>query len=209
MNTRKYLCRFSILALLFLAFTNTKAYAAVDTYTVQQGDSLWKIAVKYQVGLSEIIGANPQFKDPAMIYPGEKVYVPLPNPETKGLEQQVVDLVNKERASRGLGKLTINWELARVARYKSEDMRDKKYFSHQSPTYGSPFDMIRKFGISYSTAGENIAKGQKTAQAVMNAWMNSEGHRKNILNASFTEIGVGYAAGGSGGPYWTQMFIKP
>ena len=97
-----------------------------------------------------------------------------------------------------------NWELSRVARYKSQDMKDKKYFSHTSPTYGSPFDMMKSFGISYKTAGENIAYGYSTPEAVVKGWMNSEGHRKNILNPSFTQIGVGYVASGN---YWTQMFI--
>ena len=67
--------------------------------------------------------------------------------------------------------------------------------------------MMKAYGISYRTAGENIASGQRTAQAVVTAWMNSEGHRKNILSANFTEIGVGYAAKSNGTPYWTQMFI--
>jgi len=179
-----------------------------DVYTVKPGDSLWLIAVKYQVGLSEIIAANPQIKDPHWIYPGDKVTVPLLT-GVKAIEAQVVELVNQQRAANGLKPLKLNWELARVARYKSEDMRDRKYFSHNSPTYGSPFDMIKAFGISYSAAAENIAVGQKTAQAVMNSWMNSPGHRSNILSTSYTEIGVGYASGGSYGHYWTQMFIKP
>lgn len=182
--------------------------AATDTYTVQKGDTLWEISKKYKVGISEIINANPQFKDPNMIYPGDKVYVPLEDVATLSLEEQVVVLVNKERAKAGVKPLTMNWEVQRVARYKSNDMRDKNYFSHESPTYGSPFDMLKKFNIKYSTAGENIAKGQKTAEAVMNSWMNSEGHRKNILNPNFTEIGVGYSAGKST-TYWTQLFIKP
>jgi uncharacterized protein YkwD len=83
-------------------------------------------------------------------------------------------------------------------------MRDNKYFSHTSPTYGSPFRMMKSFGITYRSAGENIARGQATPQAVVNAWMNSSGHRANILNSSFTHIGVGYAENGR---YWTQMFI--
>ncbi len=119
-------------------------------------------------------------------------------------EREVADLVNEIRAEYGLNPLTLNSELSAVARTKSEDMRDNHYFSHTSPTYGSPFDMMKSFGISYRTAGENIAMGQRTPEEVVNAWMNSEGHRANILNASFTEIGVGYAANGN---YWTQMFI--
>ena len=108
------------------------------------------------------------------------------------------------RKANGLKPLTENWELSRVARYKSQDMHDKNYFSHTSPTYGTPFTMIKNFGISYKTAGENIAMGQKTPQQVMDSWMNSSGHRANILNASYTQIGVGYVASGN---YWTQMFI--
>ncbi len=179
-----------------------------DVYIVKPGDSLWKIAVKYQVGLSEIIRANPQFANPHLIYPGNKVTVPLLS-AVKAIENQVVALVNRERTNRGLRPLAANWQLARVARIKSQDMRDRRYFSHQSPTYGSPFQMMRSFGISYTSAGENIAAGQKTAADVMRGWMNSPGHRQNILNPQFTQIGVGYAKGGSYGTYWTQMFIRP
>jgi uncharacterized YkwD family protein/spore coat assembly protein SafA len=179
-----------------------------DTYTVQPGDSLWKIAVKYQVGLSEIIAANPQFRNPNLIYPGDKVTVPLLT-GVKSIESQVIQLVNQERAAHGLKALKANWQLSRVARIKSEDMRVQGYFSHTSPTYGSPFDMIRAFQIDFRTAGENIAAGQSTAKQVMESWMNSPGHRQNILNADFTELGVGYASGGSQRHYWTQMFIRP
>lgn len=182
--------------------------ADTDIYTVKPGDSLWIIAQKYQVGLSEIIAANPQIRDPHWIYPGDKVTVPLLT-GVKAIEAQVVELVNQKRAANGLKPLRLNWELARVARYKSMDMRDRNYFSHDSPTYGSPFEMMKAFGIRYSAAAENIAAGQRTAQAVMNSWMNSPGHRSNILSASYTEIGVGYASGGKYGHYWTQMFIKP
>ncbi|WP_255298582.1 SafA/ExsA family spore coat assembly protein [Brevibacillus dissolubilis] len=184
------------------------AQSTQEVYVVQPGDTLWKIAVKYQVGLSEIIAANPQFPNPALIHPGDKVTVPL-FLEIKSFESEVVTLVNQQRAKYGLKALRANWELARVARYKSADMRDKNYFSHTSPTYGSPFDMMKQFGIRYTAAGENIAAGQTTPQQVVTSWMNSEGHRRNILNANFTEIGVGYASGGSYRHYWTQMFIRP
>lgn len=120
-------------------------------------------------------------------------------------EQQVVDLVNQEREKQGLKSLTLNKKLSDVARTKSKDMMDKGYFDHNSPTYGSPFDMMKQFGIEYTTAGENIAKGQQSPEDVMNAWMNSDGHRKNILNPDFTEIGVGYVKGDT--TYWTQQFI--
>ncbi|WP_108671486.1 CAP domain-containing protein [Peribacillus acanthi] len=119
-------------------------------------------------------------------------------------EQKVVELTNAERAKAGLTALKLDTALSDVARKKSEDMKNKGYFSHTSPTYGSPFDMMKQFGISYTSAGENIAQGQQSPEAVVQAWMNSEGHRANIMNSSFTHIGVGHVAGGN---YWTQMFI--
>lgn len=139
--------------------------------------------------------------------PEEKPEQPSnPSGNFASFQKEVLDLVNKERTSRGLQALKFNSELSNVATLKSQDMIDKNYFDHTSPTYGSPFDMMKKFGISYTSAGENIAMGQETPQEVMNAWMNSDGHRKNILNPDFTELGVGIAAKGSS-LYWTQMFI--
>ncbi len=119
-------------------------------------------------------------------------------------ETEVVRLVNEARAENGLQPLTASAEISRVARVKSQDMADNGYFSHTSPTYGTPFQMLTTFGITYKTAGENIAYGQRTPQEVVTGWLNSPGHRANILNASFTQIGVGYVAAGN---YWTQLFI--
>ncbi|MBM7601977.1 putative YkwD family protein [Virgibacillus halotolerans] len=119
-------------------------------------------------------------------------------------EQEVVDLTNQEREKQGLDPLEVDAELSKVAREKSKDMATNNYFDHNSPTYGSPFDMMKQYGISYSTAGENIAKGQRTPAEVVDGWMNSEGHRENILNGSFTHIGVGYVEQGN---HWTQQFI--
>lgn len=121
------------------------------------------------------------------------------------VESKVIELTNAQRRKNGLKDLQADTALSNVARTKSNDMRSKNYFSHTSPTYGSPFDMMRDFGISYKSAGENIAKGQTTPEQVVDAWMNSEGHRKNILSADYTHIGVGYSESGN---YWTQMFIK-
>ncbi|MEI4789977.1 CAP domain-containing protein [Bacillus sp. FJAT-53060] len=119
-------------------------------------------------------------------------------------EKEVVELTNKERAKQGLKALSVDTKLSKSARAKSQDMKDKNYFSHTSPTYGSPFDQMKQFGITYKTAGENIAQGQRSPQEVMTAWMNSEGHRANILNKNYTHIGVGYVKDGN---YWTQQFI--
>ncbi len=199
--------KLTIFIILLTLIFSSSVFAAPLTHTVQPGDSMWKIAVKYQIGVSEIIDANPQIKNPNLIYPGQKLNVPNID-DAKTLENEVIRLVNVERANRGLELLKSNWQLSRVARYKSVDMRDKNYFSHTSPTYGSPFKMMEDFGLRFSTAGENIAMGQKTAKEVMNAWMNSPGHRSNILSPSFSEIGVGVAKDKYGRFYWTQMFMR-
>ncbi|ABN51538.1 MAG TPA: LysM peptidoglycan-binding domain-containing protein [Hungateiclostridium thermocellum] len=196
-----------LLLLLISIFTTSTVFAQTQVYTVKPGDTMWKIAVKYQIGISEIIAANPQIKNPNLIYPGQKINIPNID-DIKAQENEVIRLVNVERAKKGLPALKANWQLSRVARYKSEDMANKGYFSHTSPTYGSPFKMMEDFGIKFTAAGENIAMGQQTARDVMNAWMNSPGHRNNILSPSFTKIGVGLAKGPNGRLYWTQMFIK-
>ncbi|MCU5171407.1 CAP domain-containing protein [Bacillus paranthracis] len=146
---------------------------------------------------------NNNTQKPAEQKPAEQ----KPAEEAKSLsefEQRVVELTNAERAKQGLPALKIDTELSKVARIKSEDMQKNNYFDHNSPTYGSPFDMMKKFGISYTSAGENIAQGQRTPEEVVQAWMNSAGHRANILNNGFTHIGVGYVESGN---YWTQQFI--
>lgn len=180
------------------------AEAASLSHKVVRGDTMWKLAVQYQVGTSEIIQANPQVADPDLIYPGQILQIPQLESTVSSYESEVIRLVNEIRQQNGLRPLAANWELSRVARYKSQDMRDNGYFSHNSPTYGTPFQMLSAFGLSYRTAGENIAKGYASPQAVVNGWMNSSGHRANILNASYTQIGVGYVSGGN---YWTQLFI--
>ncbi|RAV08914.1 hypothetical protein DQG23_40315 [Paenibacillus contaminans] len=106
--------------------------------------------------------------------------------------QQVLDIVNQERSKAGLKPLTMNDKLSKVAMAKAQDMYNNNYFDHQSPTYGSPFDMMKSFGVTYNSAGENIAKGQSSPSEVMNQWMNSPGHRANILNSGFTQIGIAY-----------------
>jgi spore coat assembly protein SafA len=165
--------RFAVVLLtLILLILPESAFAQGGTHTVAPGDTMWKIAVRYQIGVSELIRANPQIKNPNQIYVGQKVSIPSID-DVKTLEQQVIDLVNKQRAANGLGMLKSNWELCRVARYKSQDMINKGYFSHTSPTYGSPFNMMENFGIRFSAAGENNAYGQRTPQEVMNSWMNS------------------------------------
>lgn len=196
-----------VLIIILIFLLPSVVFAATDTYTVQKGDTLWLISKKYQIGISEIINANTQFANPDLIYPGDKVYVPLEDEAIVGVENEILKLVNKERSENGLSALEMDWQVNRVASYKSQDMADNNYFSHTSPTYGSPFDMLSSFNINYRSAGENIAKGQKNATSVMNAWMNSSGHKANILSKNYTHMGVGYVEQ-NGTTYWTQMFVS-
>ncbi|OLN21962.1 hypothetical protein BTO30_12235 [Domibacillus antri] len=203
-------------------FTAGQAEAAapscnVDVYKQTQNvqqvnleELLKKYNIKIQQPSVQAKAPAAQAKAPAAQPSQPKTETQQPQPaeqkaeagSVSAFEQQVFELVNKERAKQGVKPLQLDKKLSDVARTKSQDMKDKGYFSHQSPTYGSPFDMMKQFGITYKTAGENIAKGQKTPEEVMNAWMNSDGHRKNILSSDFTHIGVGYVDG-----HWTQMFI--
>lgn len=195
----------ALCAFLLITPLTVNAAGSNVAHTVISGDSLWKIAVRYEVGLSEIKNANPQIKNYDLIYPGQTINIPTTDTSVTAYEQEVIKLVNEIRQKNGLNPLTYDWELGRVARYKSQDMKENRYFAHNSPVYGTPFQMIRNFGISFRSAGENIARGYATPQAVVNGWMNSAGHRANILNANYTKIGVGYVADGN---YWTQMFIS-
>lgn len=193
----------AIASVLSISFLLPVSALADSSYTVVKGDTIWKIAMSTQTGVQELIDANPGLANPNFINPGQKINVPIK--EQASVEREVIELINVERANAGLPALKNDWELARVAESKSQDMHDKQYFDHTSPTYGSPFDMMKTYGITYKSAGENIAQGQKSAAEVVKAWMNSEGHRANILSKNFTHIGVGYVKDGN---YWTQMFIQ-
>lgn len=121
-------------------------------------------------------------------------------------ELEVFNLINQKRTAAGLSKLKIDDEVQNVARIKARDMVDNNYFSHTSPTYGLPFDMLKSFKVSYKTAGENIAGNSSNSKAV-EAWINSEGHKANILNSSFNYTGVGVINGSKYGKIYVQMFI--
>lgn len=132
---------------------------------------------------------------------------PTPEKPTIGTEEQkMLDLINQERSKVGVKPLSADIELMKVAKLKAEDMVDNNYFSHTSPTYGSPFDMLNKFRITYKSAAENIA-GNSSVEAAHNALMQSEGHRKNILNASFNYIGIGIVPSPVYGKVFVQMFV--
>lgn len=121
-------------------------------------------------------------------------------------EWEVFNLINQQRSQNGLSPLKIDYEVQRVARIKAQDMVNNNYFSHTSPRYGSPFNMLNNFKVSYRTAGENIA-GNSSNSAAVTAWMNSSGHKANILNSSFNYTGIGVINGSKYGKIYVQMFI--
>jgi uncharacterized protein YkwD len=127
----------------------------------------------------------------------------VPAPAAAGAEDQILALVNAERAAAGCGAVSADPGLAALARAHSEDMRDRDYFDHVNPEGLSPFDRAERAGMS--ARAENIAYGQPDPADVMAAWMDSSGHRANILNCDLTRLGVGIATG-SGGPWWTELF---
>ena len=142
-------------------------------------------------------------KEPAVKEPEKETEEEQPENSAVAFEKEVIRLVNAERAKYGLSPLTYSEELTLGAREKSADMQRNNYFSHTSPTYGSPFDQMKQMGITDKSAGQKITKVYSTPEAVVNARMNSEGHRKHILSANYSEIGVGYVEQGH---YWTQWF---
>lgn len=202
--------------------------AGAQHCNVQKGDSMYKIAKEYHVLFHELLKLNRHYKNPNLIHPHDKIELPdgstgagtnesgkgdtnTSNDETADEDaseqaQAVLKIVNQERSKQGLKALILDKQLNKVAQLKAEDMKKNNYFDHNSPTLGSPFDLMRSQGVSYRTAGENIAAGQQSAQAVMESWMNSSGHRANILNGNYTKLGVGFATGGSYGTYWVQEF---
>lgn len=121
-------------------------------------------------------------------------------------EKELLRLINAERTKNGLSELKFSEDLLKVARDKAKDLVDNNYFSHNSPTYGSPFDMMKSYGITYKTAGENIA-GNSTLQGAVTAWMNSEGHRANILSNAYNYTGIGIVSSPKYGKVLVQMFI--
>lgn len=134
---------------------------------------------------------------------------PSQTEDTSGLtadEQEVFNLVNAKRTEAGLTVLAIDAEVQNVARDKAQDMVDNNYFSHTSPIYGSPFDMMKSYGIKYKAAGENIA-GNSSNSGAVNAWMNSEGHKANILSNNYNYTGIGVVSSPKYGKIYVQMFI--
>ena len=224
---------FISLAAVTILATGLATSASAQHCDVQRGDSMWKIAKRYNVLFKDVLELNKHFKNQHLIHPKDEVELPdgstgtstdqstagdsagneteSAEPSTAEMTQAeaILKLVNQERAKAGVPALTLSEKLTSIANTKAKDMADNNYFSHDSPTYGSPFDMLKQFGVSFSYAGENIAAGQKTAEEVMNSWMNSSGHKANILNKNYTQLGVGFVRGGQYGTEWVQLFIRP
>lgn len=173
-----------------------------EFYKVSKGDSFWFIAKRYGLDYRKLMELNPTV-EPQNMQVGSIIRLKPSAGSVSNFEEEVVRLVNQERAKSGLKPLTHRADLKNVAEKKAMDMMNSNYFSHTSPNYGSPFQMLTTFGISYRAAGENIAKGQRSPSEVMNAWMNSSGHRANILNGSYDCIGVGFYNSA-----WVQIFIQ-
>ncbi|QXM06426.1 CAP domain-containing protein [Crassaminicella indica] len=176
-----------------------------DWYVVQTEDG--------KVGCVNPSDAKPEVESPKTTTPSAQPNLTSKDQQKENIsrltddEQQMFNLINKERTKKGLKPLTLDISVTNVARLKSQDMIDNNYFSHNSPTYGSPFDMLKQFGIKYLSAGENIA-GNPSVKNAHTSLMNSEGHRRNILNPNFTHIGIGIKNGGKYGKIYTQMFIQ-
>jgi uncharacterized YkwD family protein len=133
-------------------------------------------------------------------------------PNSEQFAQQVLFLVNEARVDAGLEPLALDARLTQVARDKVKDMRDLDYFDHESPVFGLPFKMMETYGINYRWAGENLAAGQLTPEAVMKGWMESEDHRENILSPYYSNIGIAYTKGKKTTAYrtyWAQEFSSP
>lgn len=192
--------------------TIAKAHTSSRTLIVDHLHYPQAIEIKQNISyiklrvLAEAFGYDVSFKNGLItVAPPQSLQTPVTLRESASFEEKIVDLVNKERAQVGLNPVKMDEALRNVARKKSEDMHLKDYFDHTSPTYGSPFEMMNRFGISYMMAGENIAVGYETPESVMLGWMNSPPHKANILKPEFTLMGVGYEPAGY---YWTQMFIR-
>ncbi|HLR35043.1 MAG TPA: CAP domain-containing protein [Tissierellales bacterium] len=221
-NFKKVILSLSIALVILMSgnLTFASSFRRVNYYSPYKNNNLYSYISNYYSKYykdyykpNQETPSKPNDDKEQPVEPEKPVEKPTENTEpnitdqTKAVELEVVRLVNEERKKAGLAPLTHSDELSRVARFKSQDMADKNYFSHNSPTYGDPFTMMKNFGINYRTAGENIAKGYPNAQSVVKGWMNSPGHRANILNPKFGTIGVGYVVK-NGTTYWTQMFTN-
>jgi uncharacterized protein YkwD len=184
-----------------------------DSVTAAPQDSLPASTPGKSPGTAALGAASPTAASPAAAAPAtSRPATTKTSPAGTGVaayEAQVLTLVNQERAKAGCGALTNNSKLASAARAHSADMVAKGYFDHTTPSGVTAAQRITNVGYRWSSMGENIAAGQRTPADVMRAWMNSAGHRANILNCGFRNIGVGLAYDSKHTPYWTQDFATP
>ncbi|SEB15098.1 spore coat assembly protein SafA [Thalassobacillus cyri] len=197
-----FVCLFVFIFLLITGIEN-QVDAKTMTYHVKPGDTMWKISLRYDLSLSEFIESNDHIENPEVIYPGDRLRIP-----SGEITETVVELTNQARIQKGIKPLHMDEALERVAAAKAEDMAENSYFSHQSPTYGSPFMMLRDFRIDFERAAENIAVAPYYPEEVVSQWLGHPGHRKNILNTRMTHSGAGYAEGKNGKGYYVQFFIQ-
>lgn len=181
--------------------------AAVSTYTLKVNNAKKKPTARPTTTASP--GSTPK---PEETRPAGKPTTTAPSTGGGSADSsragKVLEITNAKRADAGCKPLKLNAKLNKAAQGHSEDMAAKDYFSHDSQDGRSPFDRMSDAGYNFGAAAENIAMGQQTPADVMDSWMNSAGHKANILNCTYTEMGLGYATG-NGSPYWTQVFGKP
>ncbi|USK46018.1 CAP domain-containing protein [Cytobacillus oceanisediminis] len=203
----------TIIIFFFLIFFTADHAGAATDYRVEQKDTLWEIALRFQQDLQEIINSNPQIENPDLIFPGEIIIIPgdgreIAIPKMDVNEIELIKLANQKRKELRLKPLSADLHLNGAAKKKSLDMMKLEYVSHNSPTYGNPIEMLRNQRISFLTVKENIGAGYKTADEMFAAWMNSSVHQENILSKKATHIGVGYIQGGLHGHYWTIFIVE-
>lgn len=216
---QKLVSLFLLSVFLFILFPlQAEAGTIVYRTTIKLNSDLttdwdWKSALgkKLQWSTDLLPGSQWHLWNPKPEPPQQEEPAPIPeddsnqSSEFSAEEKMMLELVNKERQQRGLNPLVMDTELVHLARMKSQDMIEKNYFSHTSPTYGSPFEMMKDYGVAYRYAGENLA-GASTVEIAHRSLMNSPGHRANILNANYKKIGIGIISGGPYGKMFTQMF---
>ena len=201
----------------------------VSGIVVVEGVGTYKASLVKQVVVSEVTGEavvvhrarrwNPAIQVLAPTSPPVVTNPPVTNPPVtnppavalSATEQAIVNLVNQVRQQNGIGALTVNAKLVQAAKIHANDMATLNIMAHDLPGAALPslIDRARYVGYQYSSMGENIAYNFPDATSVMNAWMNSPGHRANILDPSYTEIGVGIALDSQGSPYYCQVFGSP
>lgn len=177
------------------------------THVITKGETFWSIAKQYNISMSELQKANQNFQDVSLIYPGQTIYIPNAD-ILSSVERDALRQINEYREKKGLTALKTSSTLSGVARKKATDMVQYHYFAHQSPTYGSPFTMILDCGLDFSAAGENIARGQKSATEAVTDWIESDGNRANILSDIYTTAGIGGSKTAEGTYYFCLLLIK-